>query len=83
MQKIFLRKLAEDSFEVRFFCLRFPVVQSEPDILFSRLSRGGSQGVRQCPHFSRTFAPCFASSDDGQPVKVLTTPTKSQRFHAV
>lgn len=28
------------------------------------------QGIRQRPHFSRTFAPCFASPDDGQPVNL-------------
>ena len=35
--------------------------------------------VRQRPHFSRTFAPCFVSSDDGQPVKVVSPAL--QGFH--
>jgi len=39
------------------------------------LSRGladrVSKGWKHRPHFSRAFAPCFTSAEDGQPVYLL------------
>jgi len=73
MPKSFLGKPVEVLFEVG-LSIKFRVGQFEPDICFSYdLAGVVRKGVRQRPHFSRTFAPCFASAGDGQPVKVRTT----------
>jgi hypothetical protein len=49
----------------------------------STLNLDGSQGLAQRLYYWRPFAPCFASTDDGQPVYLLELPLSPKGSHVL